>query len=298
MPIYISNALYISGEITPDIDPNNPIIGWHSILQSTDIIADENVAGRIAANLWNPDTSSLWEGETVTDTPSVETTQYITLINTNNSAVDYVGVARHNLGTVGFTYTIQHSTDAGGSWSDVTDPRVIVTDDAIIDYFDELTSDQFRIKLYKTADGDPVTITGPIIAHIKLGRALVLQRRIYAGYTPGTINKRVKKINNGSESGQYLGAIITRSYYLAECQQQNNTPEFVRTYIKPFIDHVNGHTADDGTAPCTFFFAWRPGDYPEEVVYAWTDDDISPKNQSGDAMGGRMEWSFSMECIA
>ena len=298
MSIYISNSLYINGAISPDMNDNNPIIGWHSVLQPENIIASEYVSGRPAVNMWNPDTYSFWEGDSVAGDPSVSTTQYVTLVNTNNAPVDYIGIAKHNLGSVGYTYTLQHSTNGGSTWSNVTAPRVIATNNAIIDYFDQLTSDQFRIKLEKTLSGHPATIAGPIISHVKLGKALVLQRRIYVGHSPATIAKRVKKINNGSESGQYLGAIITRSYYMSECVQQNNTPAFVRTYIKPFIDHVNGHRSDDGTAPCTFFFAWRPGDYPDEIVYGWTDDNIAPKNQGSDSMGGRMEWSFNMECVA
>lgn len=298
MSIYISNNLYISGGLGPDINSNNPIIGWHSILRPQDIIATEHVAGRLPVNMWNPDTSSYWQGDGVAGSPGASTTQYIRLINEFNAPVDYIGVARHNFGTVGFTYTIQHSTDGGSVWSNVTTPRVIATDGAIMDYFDSKTSGQFRIRLQKSLSGSPAIIPAPIAAHVKMGVALVLQRRIYVGHKPATISKQVRKINNGSENGQYLGAIITRSYHTTDIQQQNNTPAFVRTYIKPFINHVNGHYASNNTAPCTFFFAWRPSDYPDEVVYAWTSDNIVPENQGSDSMGGRMKWGFEMECIA
>lgn len=298
MSIYISNSLYLSGGLGPDINSDNPIIGWQSVLLPENIQADEFVPGRLAVNMWNPDTSSLWEGVTVAGSPSASTTQYITLINADNAPIDYIGIARHNFGTVGYTYTIQHSTNGGGSWSNVTSPRIPATDAAIMDYFDSRTSGMFRIKLEKTLAGSPAIIAGPIIAHIKLGKALILQRRIYVGHKPGTIAKKVRKVTNGSESGQYLGAIITRSYHTSECQQQNNTPAFVRAYIKPFIDHVNGHLAENNTAPCTFFFAWRPTAYPEEIVYGWTQDNIEPENQGSDSMGGRMKWGFNMECIA
>lgn len=297
MSIYISNALYISAGIGADINENNPIIGWHSVLTPSDIIATEYIVGRSAVNLWNPDTSSVWEGETVSDTPAVSTTQYIQLVNSNNSPIDYIGVARHNLGTVGFTYTIQHSTNGGSTWSNVTSPRVIGTDSAILDYFDQLTSGNFRIKLEKSATGSPAVIHGPIIAHIKMGVALVLQRRIYVGHKPPIVDK-VRKISNGSESGQYLGPIVIRRYNTSEIKQQNNSPSFVRTYIKPFLNHINGQAAIDNTAPCTFFYSWRPSDYPNEIVYGWTNDNVELENQGGDSLGGRISWNLSMECIA
>lgn len=297
MAIYVSNSLYLGGGLGPDINENNPIIGWQSVLTPSDIIVTNALPDRPAVNLWNPDTSSLWQGIDVTGSPSASATFFIRLANPANKPIDYIGLARHNLGEVGYTYTIQHSTD-GSTWSDVTTPRVIATNDAIMDYFDSRTSVAFRIRMQKTLAGTPATIKAPIVAHVKMGKALVLQRRIYVGHRPATIAKNVRKINNGSESGQYLGAIITRSYHVTAVEQQNNTPAFVRAYVKPFINHVNGHYASDNTAPCTFFFAWRPGDYPDEVVYGWTSDNIQPENQGSDAMGGRMKWGFEMECVA
>lgn len=297
MSIYISNSLYIGGGLGPEINENNPIIGWQSILTPSDIVTTNSIPDRPAINLWNPDTSSFWQGIDVTGSPSASATFYIRLNNASNRPVDYIAIAKHNFGTVGYAYTVQHSTD-GTTFTDITSPRVIATNDAIMDYFDSRTSVAFRIRLQKTLAGTPAVISAPIAAHVKMGAVLILQRRIYVGHRPATIAKNVRKINNGSESGQYLGAIITRSYHTTEVQQQNNTPSYIRSYIKPFIDHVNGHYAEDNTAPCTFFFAWRPGDYPQEIVYGWTGDNIQPENQASDSMGGRMKWGFEMECVA
>jgi len=211
--------------------------------------------------------------------------------------VNYLGIAKHNLGTVAYEYTLEYSTDGGTTWDTLAGPRIIGKNNAIIEYFDDVTYGNFRIKLYKSATGTPAVIDGPIIAHIKLGRALILQRRIYAGHKPATLCKKVKRITNGSENGQFLGQEIVRSSHSGSCSQQHNTPEFVRTYVKPFIDHVNGHVEVEDTAPSTFFFAWRPSSYPEEVIYAWTQDNIEPENQNGDGLGGMMQWSFDMEAV-
>ena len=69
----------------------------------------------------------------------------------------------------------------------------------------------------------------------------MLQRRIYAGHKPARITKMVKKTTYGSETGQYLGQVVHRSYNKTELQQENNSPQFVREKIKPFIEHINGH---------------------------------------------------------
>jgi hypothetical protein len=286
MTIYISNSLYIAG-IDADINENNPIIGYQSVLTPSGIIASDTVFGRSPGNMWTPDTSNVWQGEDAT----TSTTQYITLINQFNDPIDYIGVARHNFGTVGFTYTIQHSTDGGSTWADVAGPRVIATNNAIVDYFDSLLSGQFRIRLQKTA----ATIAAPIIAHVKMGEALVLQRRIHADYEPPLCDY-VKKIQNVSESGQFLGQIVVRKYKKpGAIKQSNNTPEFVREKIIPFIQHCNGQVEVEDTSVSTFFWAWRPSDYPDEVVYCWSPSIEMPTNQSGKS---HMTWSAEIEAVS
>lgn len=292
MSIYISNSLFLTGSLGADFNSNNPIIGYHSILQPEDIIAAEDVTGRLSLNMWSPDTSTYWQGIAYASFPTPGTeTQYVTLANPNGYPFDYIGIARHNLGSSGFTFSIEESTDGGSTWEEFVSPKILGSDRAILEYFNLRTSALVRIKLTKTAN----IIPAPIIAHIKMGEALVLQRRIYVGHNPATISKNVKRIVNVSESGQYLGQIITRAYHTTSCSQENNTPEFVREKIKPFISHVNGEVAINGTAPATFFFAWRPGDYPSEVVYGWTGDNIRPENQRANGM---MSWSFDMEAVA
>jgi hypothetical protein len=289
MSIYISNSLYLNGGLGADFNENNPIIGYHSILLPNSFTADEPVATRPALNMWTPDTASVWEGESYSGV-SAPYESLITLSNPNMYYVDYIGIAKHNFGDGGYTYVFQKSAD-GSTWVNVTTPRILAKNDAILDYFDSINSPFFRIKLTKTA----AEVAAPIIAHVKLGQALVLQRRIYVGHAPATLSRRVNRIVNGSENGQYLGQEIIRSYYVSEIKQENNTPEFVRSDIVPFINHTIGETVINGTAPSTFFFAWRPSDYPTEVVYGWTNDEIVPENSR---TNGMMSWSCKMECVA
>ena len=290
MSIYISNSLYLSG--TTEYDANNPIVGYHSVLTPDDITVPETTSLRPAFNAWTPDTALVWEGEAYSGV-SATLIQYIELANTNNVLVDYIGIGRHNFGDNGYEYTIQYSDDGGAVWLDASVPRIVGTNDSIMHYFDARTSGLFRIKIEKTG----TDIAAPIIGHIKLGVALVLQRRIYVGHAPATLAKNVKRSVYGSENGQYLGQIIQRSYYKSEIKQENNTPDFVRTKIVPFINHVNGQVVVNNTAPATFFFAWRPSDYPDEVIYGWTSDNIQPQNQGGDRLGGRMSWDCSIEAV-
>ena len=289
MSIYISNNLYLTGG--NGYNSNNPIIHYHSMLLPEYITATESSV-RPAINAWTPDTALVWEGEAYSGV-SATLIQYLELSNPNNEQIDCISFGRHNFYTGGYIWTIQSSIDDGDTWDNVTAPTTSNSNDAIISYFNSRSHGLFRIKIEKTG----TSISAPIIGHVKMGRALILQRRIYVGHQPATLARNVKKTSLGSENGQYLGQVVHRSYYTTSINQENNSPAFVRANIVPFINHVNGHVEVNDTAPATFFFAWRPGDYPDEVVYGWTSDNIQPENQGSDSMGGRMSWSCSVEAI-
>lgn len=279
--IYISNAIYLANLSEYG---TRPVIGWHSIITLANLsqpLTSSSNPDRPLENLWTPDTSQVWEaygnGSTVID-----------IANTTGAAVDYLGIAKHNFGSQNVEYTLQSSLDKS-TWTDVVSAKVVTNDNAILHYFDSVDDPYFRLKLVGTVDYD-----APMIAHMKLGRLLILERSMYVGHSPATLSPKSKKITNGSESGQYLGQVVTRRWYQSSCKQENCSPSWVRSNLPEFIKHVQVGREDDGTAQGTFFFAWRPSDYPGEVIYAWTDDDIEPSNQRPNGM---MEYSFNMQGV-
>lgn len=267
MSIYLHNDNYMQQD---HITHACPIIGWHSVLDVNDIAADSSLDGRPALNMWNPDTASVWESGGTSE-------QYITLANTGGGWIDYVGIAKHNFGSGGVQFQLQAM--GSGGWEDITDVIATARNAAIIIYFNPRTSSAVRLRLIPQG-------VAPVIAHIKLGSALVLQRRIYVGHKPATLTRHASVITNGSENGQFLGKIVTREWHQTDVKQANVTPDFMRSQIVPFIKH-----AQTGT----FFFAWRPLEYPDEVVYGWTDDNIEPVNQR---VNGMMEFGFSVQAVA
>lgn len=284
--IYISNNIFLtsfSGDITAD----NPVIGYNSVLRPQDFTAPAYTPIRSAANAWTPDTATVFEGASLPGSGS----QYLVLHNSTLAVVDYIGIARHNFFSTGRAYKIQESSD-GVNWTDITAAKIPPNDGSILEYFDARSTQYFRIDL------DDLSGRAPIIGHVKLGKALILQRRIYAGHNPTLLSSMVKKTTYGSESGQYLGQVVHRAYHKTSLEQENNSPAFVRENIVPFINHVNGHAVVEDTAVSTFFFAWRPSTYPQEIVYGWTNDNIQPQNTAGDGLGGRMSWGMSIEAIA
>lgn len=277
MSIFISNTAYAASVITAD---DLPIIAWKSVLSIGDISASGFQNSRPASNVWGADTATFWEGATGGDGI------FINLANVGASSIDYVAIAKHNLGSAEISYRVYTSAD-GTTFTPLTPERTVTDDSPIVEYFNPSTAPLFQIRFTGAA--------APIIAHVRMGAVLILPRSIYVGHAPGTISKVVERVSQVSAMGQFLGQIVTRTSYKTSVKQENVKPEFIRQHIKPFIAHVDGTRPDDGTARGTFFFAWRPDFYPDEVMYAWTDSEIRPENQRSNGM---MSFGFEVAGVA
>lgn len=292
--IYISNALYVTAGIGPDYNENNPIIGYHSIITPSNlsVTGDMNLEVRPVENAWSPDTYTAWEGGIYMGPPA-DKVIYLNIANPNAENIDYIGIAKHNIGSGEYQFSIEESND-NANWTVLVSPKTVPDDRAIVEYFDTTNSLYFRLKFFKA---NSALFPSVIISHVKAGRALVLQRRIYVGHRPASLTSMVRRQVLNSENGQYIGQIVKSRFNKTSCEQENVTPEYVRDKIVPFMKHVNGEVEINNTAPSTFFFAWRPSDYPDEVVYGWTNDNIQPENQGNDMLGGRMRFSFNIEAV-
>lgn len=115
----------------------------------------------------------------------------------------------------------------------------------------------------------------PRCAVLYCGKLLVLQRRFYVGHVPINYGRKVNVISGQSESGQFLGRIVTGRATATSVALQNLTPTWVRQNLVPFL-----RAAEDQP----FFFAWRPQTYPREVGYAWLTNNPEPMNQRPNGM--------------
>lgn len=289
--IYITNTAFINGTLQADANNNNPLVFYKSVLLPEDISATTFAVDRPAINLWNPDTASVWQGDEVAGSPSVTSTHDIILSNTTASQINYIAIAAHNL--QGFTVTVQYSTNGGSTYTNISSARTIIGGEPIVEFFNNNNAGLFRIRIQRTQSGSPAVIPAPIIAHVKMGQALVLQRRMWSGYEPTAI--KAKTINNGSDNGQYLGQVIVRRYREpSPIAQQNNTVDFVRDTVTPFLEHCIGIPYYSGSCATTFIFAWRPTKHPADLIYAFPTEIDYPKNQSGGSTGGLMSWGVTV----
>ena len=230
--------------------PNYPRIAYQNFVSSATLTASSAATGFAANNLKNPLTWNFWRPSSVTATMEFN----LGAVRT----VDYCGIAAHNCGTKGNTITLEYWD--GDSW--VTIDTHVPTDDSVILFlFDPILAQVFRLSI---SGG-----TAPTISTVYMGQALVSQRSMYVGHTPITLNQKHVVRPQRSEGGQWLGRSVIRQAAQANIALKHLTAAWVRTYLEPFIESAVNYP---------FFFAWRPTEFPAEVGYCWTGDDIVPQN--------------------
>lgn len=299
MSVYISNDLYLQTLATQSAI-NRPIIGWHSVVRPQDIsVSGLGTSGAGAEGveaMWSPDTYTFWRSTLFHS--SSESNVFINISNPQALAVNYIGIAGHNFADGGagpLAFQMQHSSD-GSTWTSTTDLAVAPSGNPVLIHFNQVQAQYHRLRISVPAMtfGQTAQVQ---IAHLRMGRMLRLQRKMYVGVTPFTLDKRVVRINSTSASGKYLGGRIESIHNLYAINQENNDPVWVRAHIVPFLDHAELIGSNDSYGPAgTFFAAWRPESYPNEVLYCHPPSSITrPNNQRPNGM---MRWSISGEAEA
>lgn len=244
-------------------DLTSPIIGYDNIVTVSNIAASsEDSSGFYpATNMANPATNLKWKAASDADTT-------IILTNTDSVDLEYVGLARHNLGTIKSNISVDASTDGGSTYVSLISAFMPANDDPLICRFTKANYTNIRITMASNLDV-------PQIAVCYCGDLLTLQRRIYVGHTPITMGRNRVNVNGMSESGQFLGRLFISKSRATTASMKNLTPDWYREYFDPFVEAA-------GEIP--FFFAWRPSDYPDEVGYCWLVSEPKPVNQSSNGM--------------
>jgi hypothetical protein len=241
-------------EISAPFHADSPLIGWHNVVTSAAIAADTEDADHPATNMANPATHLMWVASP--SSPAVD--EYVTITTGYNDEIDYVGIARHNLGSENIPVSIE---GYAGSWVEIVEETILSDDGPALFRFDPAVYSQVRVRLQP---GDaPASI-----AVLYVGKLLVMERRLYVGHTPLDYARKTRVINALSESGNYLGSIVLGQVAASSAAFQLIDPAWYRTYLDPFIARGKG---------TSFFFAWRPYSYPREVGYAWLTNDPMPK---------------------
>lgn len=258
MSIIISRDIILTDDSLDD--PNAGHIGIQTVIARNNLSADYSDGNKAIANLANVATNLFWRSSSLAD-------QYITIAAGLNEGVDYVAFANHNFASGGISYQVEGSND-GVTWTPISDTIIPENDSPHVQIFPLAIYPSYRIHLTPS-------LVVPRIAVLYLGKMFVLQRKIYVGHTPITMGRDTSFVTNRSESGQFLGRVIRKQSLGTTVDLKNLTEDWYRAYFEDFVIAAR-------TRP--FFWAWRPIDYPQEVGYVWTTDDIIPKNQRNNGM--------------
>lgn len=262
----------VTGSIIPatplpdssDFPLNHARIGYQNTL--TGVYSSVN--GVNHANLLTPSTYDKYR---VTGNGSV------TLESTALSMCDYVGIAAHNLGSQGANLTVKVSAVAGSGEVTIYN-QVPSNNNALFIRFTEQNCKYLTIELSSSSDLE--------IGVVFLGAELEMMRPIFSGHKPSVLNSNDTTTPQMSDGGQFLGKQIVRQGFTTSADFQHLSDEWYRDKFQPFVEHAK-------TRP--YFWAWNLLESPEDVVYAWTNGNISPSY-----MGIRnwLQVSFDIEAHA
>lgn len=273
--IIISEEMVLG--VSEETHPNAPLIGYHNLVNVGNISASSEDPDFPVVNLANPITAPIarWQATTTgAQTITVEV----------NDEVDYLGIARHNLGSGQIPISLEGSTDGGSAsgWFELVQQVLLSNDDPLLFRWTPQSLTHVRIVMGAAASGaDPVSL-----GVVYVGLLLALQRRIYVGHTPVTYGRSETIVNGKTERGDFMGRIITAEERMTGVDMQNLTADWYREKMDPFIV---------ASKQIPFFFAWRPGDYPNEVGFVWMTNNPQPRNQRGNGM---MQIDIQMSGIA
>lgn len=228
-------------------------IGYQSILPDATLSGTAGTSGYPMSAVTNPATYERYTPSAMPATIQADSGAAV--------AVDYVGIAAHNLGSKGCTVYVESSTDASTWTTRLT--LTPTTDTTLFGMFDSVSARYWRVRI--------TGATAPTVGVVFLGAMLTMPRTIYGGHTPITL-ARVTAVRPAlSETGQWLGASQTRAGFSTSFAWKNLGAAWYRENFDPFV------ATNPRVSP--FFIAWRPYSFPDEVGYCWATDDISPSNQ-------------------
>lgn len=275
MAIYISQDLVLSEIVEAPVNPNNPLIGYHTILTTTGVAVSSEAFPYLGVNLANPRTDLYWQAGDTAD-------QTITITNTDVVPLDYVGIARHNSLEAQNTIEIEGYTAVDEFddpiWEVLIAEHMPASNDPLLYRFAKEIYLGIRIHF-------KANVVAPLAAVVYCGELLTLIRRIYVGHPPMTLNRKTRTQTGRSENGNFLGRVILSETMETNVSMKNVPPLWYREYMVPFVTVSQEQP---------FFWAWRPSTYPAEVGFAWLTADLTVDNQRPNGM---MQFAMAMQGI-
>lgn len=250
MSVYIA-----TGFVGTTYPLNNGRVCWDATVGT--ITATTSADGFAAVNASTVRTDSAWRATAI---PATWTNAFADETN-----ISFVGIAKHDLGTQGATIAIEY--DVGGVWAAFPGADAIQpTDDSPILLLTAVTAcDGVRVRITAATDE-------PTISVIRMGRAQEWPRPFTWTGQPITEGDRISFDNTISVTGNWLGRSIASDGLQFSLTMQYASETWRQTELADFKAYANGEEA-------AFFIAARPGDYRDEVSYAWATEVVTASRE-------------------
>lgn len=233
---------------------NAPVIGWYNLVSRTNVNADYADQYFPVSNLGNPSTASQWRSTSTA-------MQKITVAINATAPIDYVGIARHNLGSDGATVSVHvKSVDSPSIWTDVFSGAILPNNKPAILRFDPVVAIEVKVTIV------PIS-SAPRIGVLYVGKLTVMPVGMQQEPVALPYANDDEIVTGQAESGDYLGRIVTRQSLSLEYEFLGVEYDWYHANMGPF-------TKSALTTP--FFFAWLPKVYPDECGFGWLNSDVRP----------------------
>lgn len=122
-----------------------------------------------------------------------------------------------------------------------------------------------RIRVTFTTGANPF-----YVRQLMIGEVMEMERGQYSGVNPQTLVQGIVQSNNISENGSILGTNVKRIDVKSQIDLMYCTESWIRTTWNTFSNHC--------AVGRSFFYAWNPSQYPDEVVFCVASKINAPKN--------------------
>lgn len=250
MAFVISPSIVINELVTP---LTHARIGYDNFVPSSVVTATTEAVGFPADAVQRQTTWERWKPTALPATLSIDSG------TAPSGTGSYIGIAAHTLGSSSATIAFEYSVN-GTDWTTV-ETLAPANNSAIMIIFAEVQAQYWRI----VVSGSTV----PNIGSVYIGVTLDMERPIYGGHSPISLSRQTVVRPTESEKGQWLGRSVIRYGLQTSYAWKNLTAAWYRANFDLFVREARFHP---------FFIAWRPADFPLEVAYGWTSQDIQPIN--------------------
>jgi len=240
---------------------NNPFLAHCNIGATGTVATGVGTELSAAVNAVSGGTYNFWAC-----TPNLSDLATLNFSFASAKTINFIGIAAHNLGSIGAVVRVRYSLDAGATYINLAGGDITPLDDAAIGVrFPAVSATHWQIRAV-VASGEDVVIGVALLSTV-----LDLPSRIYQGYTPPITQTRVELLSNLSEGGHILGTSYVRRGSQISAALKYLPAAFVRG-----TEWINFQRAFNQGRP--IFWAWRPGKYGDIFYGVRGGNELVPTN--------------------